>query len=209
MKQFETITTIEELREIIGFPSERVANIEIARLDRHCKIFIERSPFVLISSVDDRGNIDISPKGDPPGFVKILDDKTLVIPDRPGNRRADTFTNILLLQNANVGLLFLIPGVGMKLRVKGQAKILKEAKLLESMAVRDKIPNLAIAVTIETAFFHCSKCIVRPGLWEREKWPSLENIPSLAETMVDVGNLKENIAEMQELIDRDIQENLY
>ena len=148
----EIITSLEELREIIGFPSDRVTKIEISPLDRHCRVFIGRSPFLVIASSDLHGNIDISPKGDPPGFVKILDENTIVIPDRPGNRRADTFTNIL--QNPKVGLLFLIPGSGITLRVKGTAKILKNANLLESMAVKGKIPNLAIAVTIETAFFH-------------------------------------------------------
>lgn len=117
----ETITTIEELREIIGYPSDRVRKIEVPRLDRHCKVFIGKSPFVLVASSDRDGNIDISPKGDPPGFVKILDDNTIVIPDRPGNRRADTFTNIL--ENSKVGLIFLIPGAGMTLRVKGTAQI--------------------------------------------------------------------------------------
>ena len=203
----ETITSLEELREIIGFPSERVTKIEISKLDRHCRIFIGRSPFVIIASSDLQGNIDISPKGDPPGFVKILDENTIVIPDRPGNRRADTFTNIL--PNPKVGLLFLIPGNGITLRVKGTAKIVKDANLLESMAVKGKIPNLAIAVTIETAFFHCSKCMLRSRLWQKDKWPSLENLPSLAETMVDAANLQETVAEMEALIDRDNQENLY
>jgi PPOX class probable FMN-dependent enzyme len=118
---------------------------------------------MLIASADSNGNTDVSPKGDPIGFVKILDDKTLAIPDRLGNKRADTIENILT--NPNVGLIFLIPGKTETLRVSGKAQVVRDKALLNSMAVKGKSPDFAIIVTVEEAFFHCSKCMIRSKLW--------------------------------------------
>jgi uncharacterized protein len=157
------ITTEEELREILGHPSEIVTRKTINYIDENCRSFIESSPFLTIATSDLNGNFDVSPKGDPSGFVKILNDKTLAIPDRPGNHKADTFTNIL--QNPNVGLIFLIPGVKETLRVNGKAKIVTDKSVLELLVCDGKVPSLAIIVEVKEAFMHCAKCMIRSKLW--------------------------------------------
>src|SRR5258705_2818538 len=126
--------------------------------------------------------MDVSPKGDPPGFVQVLDDETLAIPDRPGNRRADTFSNVL--QNPGVGLIFLIPGKLETLRVNGRARIVRDMALRERMAVQGKVPQIALVVTVEEAFIHCGKCMIRSQLWQPESWPDGDALPSQAECLV-------------------------
>ena len=203
----DVVTTEEQLRAVIGHPSPRVLAKHVHALDRHGRAFIAKSPFVLVGSADGVGAIDISPKGDPPGFVHVLDDKTLAIPERPGNRKADTFTNIL--QTARVGLLFLIPGKAETLRVSGTGTIVRDRWLLERLAVNGRTPELALAVAVEEVFFHCSKCVLRSRLWNAADWPDLSGLPSLAEAMVAAGKLTETPEQMQALIDKDIRERLY
>jgi PPOX class probable FMN-dependent enzyme len=183
-----------ELREVIGPAMPRAVAKEIARLDVHCRALIAASPFVLIASSDAAGRTDVSPKGDPPGFVVVLDDETLAIPDRPGNRRADTFTNVL--QNPGVGLVFLIPGKLETLRVNGRARIVRDLALRERMAVKGKVPELALVVTVEQAFIHCGKCMIRSGLWEPESWPRGDELPSQAECLVAHARLQETVADV-------------
>jgi PPOX class probable FMN-dependent enzyme len=151
--------------------------------------------------------MDISPKGDAPGFVRVLDDRTLAVPDRPGNRRADAFTNVL--ENPRVGLIFLVPGKSETLRVGGRATIVRDADLRESMAARGKTPDFALAVDVEEAFFHCSKCIVRSSLWIAQAWPSLDGLPSLAQTMVDAAALPMPVEALEEIIKQNESERLY
>lgn len=203
----EIITNIEQLREVMGYPSHRVTDIAIPKLDKHCRAFIAKSPLVFIASSDACGNMDISPKGDPPGFVQILDDNTLAIPDRPGNRRADTFQNIL--ENPQVGLFFLVPGKGETLRISGSAMIVRDKALQESMAINGKTPDFALIVNIKEAFFHCAKCMLRSKIWQSEHWQSIDDLPSLAQTMVDAANLQESVEEMELLIEEDEREGLY
>jgi uncharacterized protein len=203
----EIITTESQLRAIIGYPSHRVLRKHITALDRHCRAFIAKCPFVLIASADGAGNMDVSPKGDPAGFVQVLDDTTLAIPERPGNRHADTFLN--LLQNRHVGLLFLIPGKQETLRVSGAAVIVRDQRLRGAMAIAGKVPELAIVVTVKEVFFHCAKCITRSQLWCATQWPDVADLPSLAQAMVDAGKLEDTPEEMQALIDKDARERLY
>lgn len=203
----ETVTTESQFRAVIGHPNHRVQGKHIAALDGHCRAFIAKCPFVLIASADAAGNMDVSPKGDPPGFVRVLDDTTLAIPERPGNRQADTFSN--LVQNRHVALIFLIPGKQETLRVSGTAVIVRDRWLREEMAMAGKTPEFAIAVTVTGAFFHCAKCIVRSRLWDPSAWPDVSGLPSLAQAMVDAGKLEETPAEMQSLIDKDLRERLY
>ncbi len=203
----DIINTREQLRSILREPSERVARKTLRSLDKHCGVFIGRSPFLLLASADVEGNVDVSPKGDPPGFVKVLDRQTLVIPDRPGNYRADSMENIL--QNPKVGLIFLIPGKTETLRVSGTAQIVRDAGLRKSMAINNRSPELAIVVTVKEAFFHCSKCVIRSKLWEQEHWPSLDGLPRLAETMVDAGQLELTEQEMHEIVMNDERQRLY
>ena len=203
----DIITTEEQLREILGYPSQMAANKAVDTLDEHCRAFIASSPFMLIASSDAAGNMDISPKGDPAGFVKVLDEKTLAIPDRPGNRRGDTFRNILL--NPNVGLFFFIPGKQETFRVSGKAMIVRDQWLREQMPMRSKTPDFAIVVTIEEAFMHCAKCVIRSGIWQQEQWPELSGLSSLAQVMVDHTKLPDSVEKLQTLIDDGYRDRLY
>ena len=203
----DEVATREDLRKILGDAGPRVVAKVLTRLDHHCRTFIERCPFLLVASSNVEGAFDISPKGDPVGFVQILDDHTLLIPERPGNRRADTFENVL--RQPAVGLIFPIPGKRETLRISGKARIVKNGDLMKEMAVDGKAPKIALAVHVEEAFFHCAKCMIRSNLWNIEAWPSLNGLPSLAETMVDAGRLDESVEEMQNIVDGDEQTFLY
>ena len=203
----DVIETREQFRSIMGEPSDKVTRKSLSALDKHCGVFIGRAPFMLIASADAVGDTDVSPKGDSIGFVKILDDKTLAIPDRLGNKRADTIENIL--QNPNVGLIFLIPGKTETLRISGKALIVRDKSLRDSMAVKGKSPDFAIVVAVEEAFFHCSKCMIRSKLWQSEHWPDLDGLPRLAQTMVDAGKLELTESEMHEIVANDERERLY
>jgi hypothetical protein len=206
--EFSTIIrTREDLRSVLNEPSELVTRKSLDHLDKHCAKFISRAPFLVMASADADGNLDVSPKGDPAGFVKILDSRTLVVPERPGNNRADTMENIL--QNPKLGLIFLIPGKRETLRVSGSASIVRDEALLDSLAVDGRAPKLAIAVGVQEAFFHCSKCMIRSKLWEPAQWPDLEGLPRLAETMVDAGTLALSESEMHRIVENDERERLY
>lgn len=198
-----------QLDEIMGRPRPQVLKKVTDRLDTLCQDFIARSPFVLVASHDANGNVDVSPKGDPAGFVRVLDDRTLAIPERPGNLRADTFRNLLTLDNPKVGLIFLIPGKGETLRIGGQARIIRDLDLRQSMALNGKVPELALVVRIDEVFFHCTKSIVRSKLWDPRSWGPVKGLASLADAMVSHGKLKETVDEMASIIDRDDKERLY
>ena len=203
----DVIATPEALEAVLGRPNERVAAKVIDLLDIHCRRFIARSPFVLVGSSDAAGNIDVSPKGDAPGFVQVLDDKTLAVPERPGNRRADTFRN--LLQNPRAGLMFVIPGKRETLRVSGDAMIVRDPDLRQQMAVDGRVPELALVVLVREAFFHCAKCMIRSHLWEPAAWPSLDGLPSLAEAVIAHARLSQTVEEIQAFVDADERTRLY
>jgi PPOX class probable FMN-dependent enzyme len=203
----DVIETREQFRSVMGEPGDMVTRKTMSALDKHCGVFIGRAPFVLIASSDAEGNADVSPKGDPVGFVKIIDKTTLAIPDRLGNKRADTIENIL--QNPNVGLIFLIPGKTETLRVSGTAQVVRDKALRDSMAVKGKSPDFVIVVRVNEAFFHCSKCMIRSKLWQTEHWPNLDGLPRLAETMVDAGKLELSEWEMHDIVVNDERERLY
>lgn len=184
MRQFEEVVeTPEQLRDVLGFPADRVQRKVITGIDKHCSKFISLSPFLLIATADAKGNMDVSPKGDPPGFVQVLDEKTLAIPDRPGNKRADGFINIL--ENPRIGLFFLVPGYRETLRVAGSAQIVRDSALQESMAIKGKAPDLVLIVNVEEAFFHCAKCVIRSGLWQPDQWPDISEMPGYGQITVD------------------------
>ena len=203
----EVITNVDDFRKIMGHPSELVTRKTIDHIDENCRLFIEQSPFIVISSSDKAGNFDNSPKGDPPGFVKVLDEKTLAIPDRLGNRRADTFMNVL--QNPKVGLIFLIPGIRETLRVSGGAQIVKDKTVLELLAHKGRLPNLALIVNVEEAFLHCAKCIIRSNLWAPVDTGAERKAPTLAKSMVDHGKLDKTYEEMDDIIKNDEKTRLY
>ena len=203
-----TITSQAQLRELMGEPVHPIVVAKtMAALDGHCRTFIDRSPFVLISSADRDGRMDISPKGDPAGFVRVLDDRTLAIPDRPGNQRFDTLRN--LIDNPQVGLIFLIPGKRETLRISGTARIITDLPLRETMAIKGKSPALVLVVDVEEAFFHCAKCMIRSAMWQPEQWPSLDGLPSLAEAMKGAPAVDMPIEAMQAAISYDEAERLY
>ena len=179
----DTVTSREELRAIFGAPMERALLKERASLDGHCRAFIASAPFVLLATSGATGRCDVSPKGDAPGFVRVLDDHYLVIPDRPGNNRIDGLTNIV--ENPHVGMIFLIPGREDTLRVNGRAAIVRDAPILERLAVQGKRPKVAIGVEVEECFLHCAKAFKRSGLWERERWPDVSALPSMARMLWD------------------------
>jgi PPOX class probable FMN-dependent enzyme len=203
----DVITSIEALEAVLGRPNERAVAKAIDTLDILCRRFIARCPFVLVGSSDAAGTVDVSPKGDPPGFVHVLDDRTLAIPERPGNRRADTFRNVL--QNPRVGLIFLIPGKRETLRVAGDALIVRDADLRARMAVDGKVPDLALVVSVREAFFHCSKCMIRSHLWEPEAWPSLDGLPSLAEAVKAHAGAPNPVEELQGFVEIEERTRLY
>ncbi|MFZ1881564.1 MAG: pyridoxamine 5'-phosphate oxidase family protein [Gaiellaceae bacterium] len=171
-----TIASEWELREVIGSPSELVAGKIADRLNHLIRQFVERSPFVCVATTRPDGGLDVSPRGDPPGFARILDERSLLLPERPGNRIADTLTN--LLHDPRIGLLFLIPGVGDSLRVNGRAVIVDDPELLAESTVDGKVPRLGILVSIEEAYTQCSKAIIRSDLWNPERHIDRSELPS-------------------------------
>lgn len=184
MAGFEHLVTSEqELRAIVGTHGMRPVQKERRTLDTHTRAFIARSPFLLIASAGADGRCDVSPKGDAPGFVLVLDDTRLVIPDRPGNKRLDGMTN--LLANPHVGLIFFVPGREETLRVNGRAWITRDTALLEQMVVEGKTPQLAIGVEVEQCFMHCPKAFKRSHLWAPEQWPAPDALPSMARVLFD------------------------
>jgi uncharacterized protein len=176
MSTTSTVTAEDRLRQIIGGPSDLVASKVADRLNDLTRQFIGRSPFVCIATSRPDGGLDIAPRGDPAGFVQILDHRRLLIPERPGNRLADTLTN--LLADPRIALLFLIPGVGDTFRVNGRAAVVDDAGLLASSAVEGRVPKLGILVTIEEAFTHCAKALIRSDLWNPERHVDRSELPS-------------------------------
>ena len=199
------ITSGSEIRAIIGpVHSSQTAKV-IDHIDAHCAAWIGRCPFVVISSINAAGAMDISPKGDPPGFVKVLDKHTLAIPDRLGNQRADTFLNVL--ENPNVGILFIVPKRREVVRLAGKASVAGDPELLAQMAVNGKAPRLALLVHVQQAFFHCGKSMIRSGMWDPDQWASIDGLPSYAQAMKDHGELttsqfKESLESLQALVER-------
>jgi PPOX class probable FMN-dependent enzyme len=184
MAGFEHLVTSEqELRDIVGLPGARPVLKERPTLDTHSRAFIARSPFLLIASAGADGRCDVSPKGDAPGFVLVLDDTRLVIPDRPGNKRLDGMMN--LLTNPHIGLIFFVPGREETLRVNGRAWMTRDTTLLEQMVVEGKTPHLAIGVEVEQCFMHCPKAFKRSHLWAPEQWPAPDALPSMARVLFD------------------------
>ncbi len=172
----ETIDTEAALRQLIGEPGALVCSKISDRLNPLTRTFIERSPFVCLATSDEMGSCDVSPRGDPAGFVRILDDVTLLVPERPGNRIADSLRNIL--RNPRVGLLFVIPGVSDTFRVNGRATLTTDAELLAPCAVEGKTPKLGILVDIESAYTHCSKAFLRSQLWDPGRYVDRAELPT-------------------------------
>ncbi|GAA3824995.1 MULTISPECIES: pyridoxamine 5'-phosphate oxidase family protein [Amycolatopsis] len=165
----------DELRELIGQPLPQAVHKQRAALHELDRQWLALSPFCLIATSDAAGRCDVSPKGDPAGFTVVLDDRTIAVPERPGNRRADGFRNILA--NPHVGLLYFIPGRGDTLRINGRARLVRDAPFFDEMVVKGHRPRLAILVEIDEVFHHCSKAFLRSRLWEADTWAPEEMAP--------------------------------
>ncbi len=172
------VETEESLRSLYGETHALAVKKCLPALDNYCREYISRSPFICLSTQHANGTADVSPRGDPAGFVHILDSTTIVIPDRPGNNRLDSLSNII--SNPSVGLLFLVPGFDDTLRINGRAFLTRDPELLQSMAVRNREPTLAIVVEIREVFLHCAKAFRRAKLWQPESLQDRRQLPSLA-----------------------------
>lgn len=180
------IGTESELRDLIGSPAELVVGKIADRLNDIFRRYIEESPFVCVATAGADGSLDLSPRGDPAGFVRILDETTLLLPERPGNRIADTLTNVL--SSGRIALLFLVPGVGESFRVNGHAVLVDDPALLAASAVDGKVPKLGILVTVEQAYTQCSKALIRSDLWNPERHVDPKTMPTTGEMLKAVSD---------------------
>lgn len=172
----KVIGTEAELREIVSEPPAAIADKAIDHVDPESARFIASSPFFLLATSAADGSCDVSPRGDPPGSVVLLDEHTLAFGDRKGNHRVDSMRNILV--NPQVGMLFLIPGIGEVIRVNGRARIVAEADWMPRLTVQGSTPTLAIEVTVDELFLHCSKALARSEMWDITTWPARADVPS-------------------------------
>ncbi|MEE8171333.1 MAG: pyridoxamine 5'-phosphate oxidase family protein [Alphaproteobacteria bacterium] len=210
----DTVVASEgELRSNFGEPMDIALKKQLGTLDVHCKDFISRSPFLCLGTSAANGKADVSPRGDPPGFVQILDDNTIFIPDRPGNNRLDSMSNIV--ENPNVGILFMIPGYEDALRVNGKATIVKDQKILERCAVNRKIPQLGIMVDVKEAYLHCAKALRRSKIWRADAQQDRKDMPTLAQMILEQASpadkppTKEEIKEGDEFVEDNYKTGLY
>ena len=201
------IRTEEELRALIGEAPTGLQEKNIDHLDHFAVDFIAECPFLILTTADASGRCDASPKGDAPGFVQVVDEKTLVIPDRPGNRLAYGHLNIL--NNAQVGVLFILPGTSETLRVNGTAELDASPELLERLAARGKPAVLGIRLTVEECFFHCAKAFIRSALWQQDTWPTEPHRVSFGTMFAERGQLDQETARaIDQSIEADYESNL-
>lgn len=198
------------LRALYGEPNPLALKKELAHLDHNCRRFIELSPFLCLATSGADGRADNSPRGDAPGFVEIEDDKTLLMPDRPGNNRIDSLANIV--HRPEVGLLFFIPGFTETLRLNGRARLSKAPDLLARFAVNDRLPRLVVVITVDEVFLQCSKALIRSKLWSEDAKVDRKVLPTLGRMIADVVDAKANAATVEgydDLIDQNARDELY
>lgn len=201
-----TISSVEELRAVVGEPPPGLEAKVEDHLNAFALRFIEQCPFLVLSTSDRSGRVDASPKGDAPGFISVLDDKTLLIPDRPGNRLAYGHLNVI--ENPQVGLLLVIPNTSETLRINGKAELCADPAVLESLAARGKPAVVAIRVTVEECFFHCAKAFIRSGLWKPDSWGEKHRISFGEMYAAKAGGGKAMADGLDEMIEQDYRENL-
>ena len=203
------VTSLAELDGMVPPPSGGAAGKTMLRIERYARQYIGLSPFCCLSTNDGKGNADVTPRGDKPGFVRVLDDNTLLIPERPGNNRMDSLRNIL--QHPSVGLLFLIPGFEDTLRVNGRARVIKDPRLLAESAVDGKLPKFGVLVAVDEAFFHCAKAFRRSRLWDPAAQVPRNTLPTLARMIMDqmAEVAHQELPEQAEVsvVDAEIEEN--
>ena len=188
------ITSTGELEELVGAPLQRVLDKQRPALHALDREWLAASPFCLVATSDAEGRCDVSPKGDPAGFTHVVDDTTIAIPERPGNRRVDGFRNVLA--NPHVGLLYFIPGRGDTLRINGRARLLRDAPFFERMVVKGHRPTVVLLVEIEEVFHHCSKAFLRSGLWDSQTWDP-EAVPSRAHIAKNLERPNDSMSELE------------
>lgn len=201
------VRDIDQLTELLGQPSGRAVDKELQHLDEHCRAFVTASPFVLLGTAGADGRCDVSPRGDGPGAVVVLDDRTLVLAERPGNRRLDSLRNVLA--NPHVGLLFLVPGREDTLRVNGTATVVRDPELLARCAAGGRTPQMATVVHVEEAFLHCAKAFRRSRLWEPGTWPDPAALPTLGCMLKDHVGLPEPVEEIDRSLEAGTVATLY
>lgn len=202
------INTEDELRELLGNPSELVSKKGISHIDRHCKDFIAKSPLIFISTSNKDGFCDVSPRGDAPGFVETMDNTYLIIPERPGNKRCDSLINIL--SNPQIGIIFIIPSLKETLRINGKAMVSRDEKLLERHHVNGKIPKIAIIVEVEECYIHCAKAFIRSKLWNKETWPEENDLPKIPQILADhVSNESYPVTRIADALQESYKDRLY
>lgn len=204
--EYVEVTSEAELRALLGEPTPSAANKDRTRLAPVDLQWLAASPFCLIATAAADGTCDVSPKGDPAGFTVVLDDVTIAIPERPGNRRGDGFRNIL--GNPHVGLIYLVPGRTDTLRINGRARLVREAPWFDRMVVKGHRPTLAVVVEIEQLFYHCAKAFLRAGLWSPETWRPTE-LASRAEIVKAVQHTEATIEELERYYGPDYVKQLY
>ena len=178
-----TVNNHSELRDLYKPPAPRAVQKVLDHLDVHCRNFIALSPLCVLSSAGANGQADASPRGDPPGFVQVLDEKTLLLPDRPGNNQVDSLQNIV--QNPGVGLLFFVPGMNETLRVKGKAEIVSDEEVLEPMKMKRRAPLSGLRITVEEAFLHCGRALIRSRIWDPEIQIDRSEYPTYGQVLAD------------------------
>lgn len=203
----DEITSRARLREILPENSGNASRKDLDHINGIGRAFIARCPYVLVSTVGEDGRHDISPKGDAPGFVEVVDDHTLIIPDRLGNHRLDSFENLLV--TPGLGLLFLIPGNKETLRVSGTGRIAADEDLRARHAINGKLPDLVLVVTVEQAFMHCSKSSARSRLWTPDLWPDADGVPSMAQWVKAAVETDQTLDEVQAIHDKDAATRMY
>lgn len=203
----DVVTSESQLREVLPdqYPSQTGKVID--HIDDHIRLWIEHSPFLTMATVSSAGQVDVSPKGDPAGFVKVLDTKTLVVPDRPGNHRFDSFLNIM--QTGRIGLVFLVPNRREVVRISGTAQVLRDIELREQLAVNNKVPDFAVLVRVEEAFYHCGKAVIRSKLWEPETALPIDGLPSYASAVKTHAALDDPVEKIDKLFMMNEQYRLY
>ena len=194
------LTDDAALRAHFGPVSALAADKTLPKLDEHCRAFIGLSPFLVLATADGRGGVDASPRGDAPGFVAILNDTTLLLPDRPGNRRVDSFRNVVA--HSGVGLIFFVPGIDETVRVNGTARVITDAEVLAHVPASGKIPRTGLMITVQEAFFHCAKALIRSKLWDPATSIARDSFPTLGKIIAD-----QTHATTPELADRQIDES--
>ena len=203
----DVIDSPAALTALYGPPTDAVVSKVIDRLDRHCRDFIARSPFVLVATADANGRCDVSPKGGDAGFVSVLDERRLAVPDAPGNKLVYSLQNIEATGRA--GLLFLIPGMEETLRINGRACLTRDQELLSSLAHGEKVPSIAIGLEVEEAFLHCAKAFKRSHLWQPDAWPSTEGLARPAQIWKDHMALQESVEDVEDWVDEDYRTRMY